>query len=115
MSRADRRSRLETDPLPCPPGLAVAEAVQEEDCVVLSFPVAPAPTVLEALSGAQREVAEGVLAGLPTREIARRRGVSPRTVSNQIAGIFEKLRVSSRLDLALLVHGVVLAANGARA
>ena len=37
--------------------------------------------------------------------IAARRGVSPRTVANQIARLFAKLRVGSRLTLAIAVRG----------
>jgi DNA-binding CsgD family transcriptional regulator len=48
--------------------------------------------------------AEGVVlglaaAGLSNAEIAGRRGVSPRTVANQIASVFSKLHVHSRPEL----------------
>lgn len=38
-------------------------------------------------------------AGLSNAETAARRGVSPRTVANQMASIFRKLGVHSRLEL----------------
>jgi DNA-binding CsgD family transcriptional regulator len=52
------------------------------------------------LSDAERHVLEMALRGLSNREIARTRGVSVRTVCNQMASGYEKLGVSSRLQLA---------------
>lgn len=51
------------------------------------------------LTPAERDVAKMVLAGLSNDEIARRRGRSIRTVANQVAALFRKLQVSSRLKL----------------
>jgi DNA-binding CsgD family transcriptional regulator len=107
MSAAELRRPLRADPLPSPPGLAVVanDAEVEGDCLVLSFPIPSGSDAPARLTPAEREVVDGILAGLPTREIAVRRGVSPRTVANQISHIFEKMRVGSRLALALSVHG----------
>jgi DNA-binding CsgD family transcriptional regulator len=68
-----------------------------EELVVLSFPRSVAG--IASLSRAEREVAVLVLEGLTNLEIARRRGTSARTVANQIASIYDKLGVSSRIEL----------------
>jgi DNA-binding NarL/FixJ family response regulator len=52
------------------------------------------------LTQAERQVALAVLAGLSNADIARMRGSSPRTVANQLASIFRKLKVRSRAELA---------------
>jgi DNA-binding NarL/FixJ family response regulator len=55
------------------------------------------------LTAAERGVAEDLLRGLGNRQIAARRGVSLRTVANQVAAIFVKLGVSSRAQLAATI------------
>jgi|KBSSwiStaDraftv2_1062776.scaffolds.fasta_scaffold947626_2 DNA-binding CsgD family transcriptional regulator len=52
------------------------------------------------LTPSEEEVALAMLAGRSNAEIAGIRGTSPRTVANQIAGIFQKLGVRSRTELA---------------
>jgi DNA-binding CsgD family transcriptional regulator len=54
----------------------------------------------ESLSSAEREVAAAALRGCSYAEIARERGSSPHTVSNQLASTFRKLEVRSRAELA---------------
>jgi len=104
MSDVELCAACATDPLPHPPGLAVDTSSDEEGArLVLSFPLAA--EVPAKFTRAEREVIEGILAGLPNRAIAARRGVSPRTVANQIARLFAKLRVGSRLTLAIAVRG----------
>jgi DNA-binding CsgD family transcriptional regulator len=51
------------------------------------------------LSGAERTVVLDLLDGASRLDIAFSRGTSPRTVANQMASIFRKLRVSSRVEL----------------
>jgi DNA-binding NarL/FixJ family response regulator len=70
-----------------------------EPRLVLSFPLCP-PHWPESLSPAERAVAELVMNGASNAEIATARGTSSRTVANQIATIFQKLGVSSRVELA---------------
>jgi DNA-binding CsgD family transcriptional regulator len=65
--------------------------------VVLSF---EAPREPLPLTSAERIVAMLAAEGLSTLAIASRRGTSLRTVSNQLASIYEKLGVQSRVELA---------------
>lgn len=54
---------------------------------------------LSLLTEAERDVALLALDGHTNSEIARMRQVSPRTVANQLAAVFRKLRVNGRLQL----------------
>jgi DNA-binding NarL/FixJ family response regulator len=74
--------------------------VAGEEYVVFRFPHEEAH--LTSLSPAEREVARAVMEGKSNLAIARARGVSERTVANQVASIFRKLGVGSRLELANL-------------
>ncbi len=51
------------------------------------------------VTAAERVVLGLAAAGLSNAQIAARRGVSPRTVANQLASAFRKLGVRSRLEL----------------
>jgi DNA-binding NarL/FixJ family response regulator len=42
-----------------------------------------------------------VLSGLSNADIAGRRGTAVRTIANQVASIYRKLQVRSRLELSL--------------
>jgi DNA-binding NarL/FixJ family response regulator len=66
--------------------------------VVLSFDVSVSAS--NRLTSAERGVAILAAEGLSTRAIAARRGASLRTVSNQLASVYEKLGVRSRFELA---------------
>lgn len=55
------------------------------------------------LSPAEREVAALAREGLSNAEIARARGVAVRTIANQLASIFRKLGVGSRVELAAVL------------
>jgi DNA-binding NarL/FixJ family response regulator len=55
------------------------------------------------LSDAERAVVTGILGGKRIAAIARERGTSPRTVSNQIASVYKKLGVSSRREVLALL------------
>ncbi|HEU4614052.1 MAG TPA: helix-turn-helix transcriptional regulator [Kofleriaceae bacterium] len=59
---------------------------------------APSPSERE-LTPAEREVAEHVFAGRSNREIAEQRGVSERTIANQLASIYRKLELLDRHEL----------------
>lgn len=75
-----------------------------DEHIVLSFPL-DSPRVPPSLTQAERAVALLVLEGRTDAEIAMMRGVSKRTVANQIAAIFRKLDVSSRVELAARIRG----------
>lgn len=62
----------------------------------------PAPSYLDDLSGAEREICAYILAGRSNADIAKLRGTSINTVENQIASLFRKLGIYSRSELAAL-------------
>lgn len=59
------------------------------------------PVALDELTRSEREVAGLVAEGLSSQAIATQRGRSVRTVENQIAAIYRKLRVGSRAELVV--------------
>jgi DNA-binding CsgD family transcriptional regulator len=73
-----------------------------EDYVVLSFPIWR-PGCFAKLTGAEIDVAERLIAGARVRDVARERGVSERTASNQLGQIYAKLGIHSRHELLALV------------
>ncbi len=76
--------------------------------VVLSFAI-PDGDERAALSPVESEVVTLVLQGRSNREIARLRGTSARTVANQIASVFRKVGVRSRLEL--VAHAAIVRAR----
>jgi DNA-binding CsgD family transcriptional regulator len=52
------------------------------------------------LSKREMEVAACVKIGLSNKEIARRLGIAPTTVKTHLERIFEKLKVSNRVQVA---------------
>jgi DNA-binding CsgD family transcriptional regulator len=96
-----RGERLEhaSSRLPPPRGLVVSRfTAGSEDVVVFEWPVGET-RLPSCLSSAEAEVAALASEGLSNADIAIRRGTSTRTVANQIASIFQKLRVGSRHEL----------------
>ncbi len=85
-----------------PVGLLVEPCEERPGALVFSFPLEERPLPLHDLTPAEAVVLDGVRGGLSNAEIARSRGVSVRTVANQMASLFRKLGAQSRLDLALL-------------
>ena len=70
----------------------------------------------QTLSAAERSVVLDLLAGASRGDIALSRGTSQRTVANQMASIFRKLRVGSRIELlAVLRPSPVVPAGAAGA
>ncbi len=53
----------------------------------------------ERLTSAERAIAQLVAQGCKNDEIARLRGTSPRTVANQLAALYQKLGVGSRMEM----------------
>lgn len=91
--------------VPPPRGLTAKRmTLLGDEHIVLSFPL-DAPKVPSTLTKAERAVALLVLEGKSDAEIAAARGVSKRTVANQIGSIFRKLDVSSRVELAARLGG----------
>jgi len=70
------------------------EQQQEQDQVTQRF---------TSLSKRERQVAQAIAQGLDTHKIASSFYISEKTVRNHLSAIYEKLNVSSRLELALLV------------
>jgi DNA-binding NarL/FixJ family response regulator len=57
------------------------------------------PRDVSALSKAEREVLSAITEGASNREIALCRGVSERTIANQVAGLLRKVGAASRYEL----------------
>jgi DNA-binding NarL/FixJ family response regulator len=60
---------------------------------------APAWPLPPCLTAAERGVVQGLVEGKPYAAIARERGCSPNTVAAQVASVYRKMNVGSRLDL----------------
>ena len=67
--------------------LSVISVARPERCLVGRIP------------GAELAVVQGALEGKTHAQIAQQRGTSTRTVANQLAAVFRKLRVSGRAEL----------------
>ncbi|MFO0681380.1 MAG: helix-turn-helix transcriptional regulator [Sandaracinus sp.] len=59
----------------------------------------------DALTAAELEIARHIVDGHSARDIARARHTSERTVANQIANVYRKLRTSARRECTLVLHG----------
>ena len=70
-----------------------------DDASFLVVSVSPRADALERLTPAERKVLGHVLSGLTDAQIAKRRAVSTRTVSTQVASILRKLGGTSRAEL----------------
>lgn len=91
---------------PPPPSLEVHTfLIDGEEYALLRHEALPDPTAA-SLTDAERDVLALALQGLSNEQIGIARNTRPRTVANQIASIFRKLNVSSRLELfALAARG----------
>ncbi|MGF9754705.1 LuxR C-terminal-related transcriptional regulator [Microvirga sp. 0TCS3.31] len=79
-----------------------ADAVQLVTAV-FSRTASARPSVLDALTAAERQVAERVAHGSTSRQIAEELYVSPRTVDAHLTHIYRKLDINTRARLAALV------------
>jgi DNA-binding CsgD family transcriptional regulator len=70
----------------------------------LSEPADRVTGVLGLLTASEREVAVLASAGLSNAEIARARHVAVRTIANQLASIYQKLEVGTRVELIALLE-----------
>ncbi len=73
-------------------------AVGPDEYVLLSFPW-PAAVLPESLTAAERDVAARATEGQTIHDIARARGTSVHTVTNQLRSVYAKLGISSRAEL----------------
>ncbi len=66
-------------------------------------PVEPKPADrLSNLTAREREIVSLVVEGLRNEEVARRIGITEKTVRNHLTAVFDKVGVSSRLELVVL-------------
>jgi two-component system, NarL family, nitrate/nitrite response regulator NarL len=65
----------------------------------LSSPAPPSPA--ESLTRRERQIVAAIVQGATNKDISAQLGLSEQTVKNHISHIFDKVGVSSRLELAL--------------
>jgi DNA-binding NarL/FixJ family response regulator len=85
--------------------------INREEWLVMSFPITVC-ALPDGLTPSERAVLEAVLRGLSNSDISRERGTSVHTIRNQIASVFRKLGVKSRLELVCLC--TVVGTEGAK-
>lgn len=92
-----------TPPLPSTPpsDLRVVRFRHGDDEIAVLSYSHDSPTLPSCLSPAEREVVELALVGMTNEQIALQRGCSQRTIANQLASVFRKLGVRSRVELAV--------------
>ncbi len=73
--------------------------------IPLPQPVGAPPDWAALLTEREREVATAVAEGASNKEVARRLGITERTIKAHTGAIFEKLGVRDRLQLSLVVNG----------
>ncbi|MCF6379695.1 LuxR C-terminal-related transcriptional regulator [Nocardioides KLBMP 9356] len=90
-----------------PAGLVDGEDLSDDAVTlvtaVFNRPASSAPSVLDQLTAAERQVAERVAHGLTSRAIAEELFVSPRTVDAHLTHIYRKLDINTRARLAGIV------------
>ncbi len=91
------RHARSSSPCPASPPDLRALVTEEDDFAILSIPLPSDSEV--ALSPAESEVAFLIACGRTNAEIAVLRRSAVRTVANQVASLFRKLGVRSRLEL----------------
>lgn len=91
------------DWLPLPDGARVSRI--DEGLALIELPI-PYPELPEPLTEAEQEVAVAVFEGASNQEIARARGVSAKTIGNQLESLYRKLGVGSRAELVLKLRRV---------
>ena len=67
------------------------------------MPVEERTDRLSALTTRESQIARAVAEGRGNREIATQLGITEQTVKNHLTSIYEKVGVSSRLQLALVI------------
>ena len=82
--------------------MVVRFSVQDVRAIFIEIPVdsrARSAGIPSSLTSSEREVVALLVAGLSTQEIAERRQRSYRTIANQLAAVYRKLRVAGRTEL----------------
>lgn len=74
--------------------------ISEREAALVALSRQSDPEGRSALSATERAVANGLLAGLSERDIARERGSSRRVIARHTSALFHKLGVNSRAELA---------------
>jgi DNA-binding CsgD family transcriptional regulator len=87
-------------PSPPPPAGLTGRTliVGKDEYAILQWPIPAKPDDV-ALSPAEADVMHLAQQGLSNAEIAKARNTSARTVANQLASVFRKLGIRSRLEL----------------
>ena len=64
--------------------------------------------MINHLSARERQIVAAVARGLSNRDIAAEAGIAPQTVKNHLSAIFQKLKVKTRVQLAVhaIQHGL---------
>ena len=78
---------------------ALVARAREELLQTGARPRTPVRSGVDALSVAERRVAQLARDGMTNREIAQHLFVSPKTVESQLRSVFRKLDVTSRAEL----------------
>lgn len=73
------------------------DTLKQQDAPKAEAPADPGARI----TARERDIVAGVVAGLSNKEIAQRCSVSEQTVKHHLSNIFDKLGVSTRLELAL--------------
>ncbi len=81
-------------------GAPMTSAIARKLVTAFQEPVAPADSAT-ALSTREREILDLLAQGLSNKEIGAKLGLSPFTVKNHLAHVFEKLHVRSRTEAVL--------------
>ncbi|MBB3358140.1 MULTISPECIES: response regulator transcription factor [Novosphingobium] len=82
---------------------AIAMDLMERAFAAATRPAATGEDAMAALSDRDRQIAEGVAAGLRNRDIADSLGVTEGTVKINLHRLYDRLGVANRTELALLV------------
>lgn len=92
-------------PVSMPRGLRARRVLDDgAHCLVLTYP-APRWSLPDRLTHTEGAVVRALIDGLRPEEIACARGIAPRTVANQLASVYRKMNVHSRVELFAVLRG----------
>ena len=81
------------------------DAASLDDLDVLVIDAGSAEPTVPGLTESEQAVARLAIDGRSNAEIAEARGVTAKTVANQLRAIYQKLGIASRYELAALLLG----------